>query len=64
MVILDQFYGLKMEPGGDGGVRGEIYMLSANPEQPAVRLFDAPVLPDEAMLKEWSLRALQAYREG
>lgn len=64
LVILDQFYALKLEPEGEGGVRGEIVRLSADPDLPATHLFDTPLQPDETSLKEWSLRALQAYREG
>lgn len=64
LVILDQFYALKLEKEGEGGVRGEIIRLSADPKLPATHLFDTPVQADVSVLREWSLRALQAYREG
>ncbi|WP_028547818.1 hypothetical protein [Paenibacillus sp. UNC451MF] len=64
VVRLDDFYAMKVHTGGKGGVSGEIIRLSVDPQHPATHLFDSPVYADIQDLRDWAVRALQAYREG
>lgn len=64
IVQLDDFYVMRVHTEGKREVSGEIIRLSADPQQAATHLFDSPVYKDVQDLKEWAVRALQAYREG